>query len=327
MLGQQVQPLGAEAIVEQGLARSDAVCDRTLDTFCALLGNFAGNVALTLGARGGIYIGGGIVPRFGDRFFASQFRERFEAGSFADGELIDSQCDGRVIVDHEEIPEYMPAMTMAFTPADPAEVAGLKDGDSIRFRWRVFAGGSEADNFMVTGRVPTAAPVARTNVRRLREGDAVPAFNLVDENNRRVYGPTLANAGDYLVGFYAPGRSTRVNLRVTPESLLVVGGETGWTTWTASCAANMATLGRITGMPPTRLYCLGISPPARSPRPAALGPRSKPWRATRSGAVAQLRAAWESRCWRSEASRPSSAAIFRARPRLGGCRCAGASVP
>jgi protein SCO1 len=95
--------------------------------------------------------------------------------------------DGRVIIDHEEIPDYMPAMTMAFTPADPAEVAGLSDGDAIRFRWRVFKGGSLADTFMVTGRVaPTVptVPAARASVRRVREGDAVPAFNLVDENNR-----------------------------------------------------------------------------------------------------------------------------------------------
>ncbi len=44
-----------------------------------MLGGFAGNVALTLGARGGVYIGGGIVPRLGERFFASRFRQRFEA--------------------------------------------------------------------------------------------------------------------------------------------------------------------------------------------------------------------------------------------------------
>ncbi|HUG12231.1 MAG TPA: SCO family protein, partial [Opitutaceae bacterium] len=92
--------------------------------------------------------------------------------------------DGRVIIDHEEIPDYMPAMTMAFTPADPAEVAGLRDGDAIRFRWRVSKGGSVADTFMITGRAASVAPVARATVRRVREGDAVPAFNLVDENNR-----------------------------------------------------------------------------------------------------------------------------------------------
>lgn len=72
-------------IVADGAAGSDALSSQTLDLFCALLGGFAGNVALTLGARGGVYIGGGIVPRFADRFFASAFRERFEAkGRFRD---------------------------------------------------------------------------------------------------------------------------------------------------------------------------------------------------------------------------------------------------
>ena len=84
---QGVQPaaLTATQIVDDGEAGSDALCSQTLDLFCALLGGFAGNVALTLGARGGLYIGGGIVPRFAGRFFASAFRERFEAkGRFRD---------------------------------------------------------------------------------------------------------------------------------------------------------------------------------------------------------------------------------------------------
>jgi glucokinase len=79
----QAGPLGtlltAGEIVERGLAGSDEPCARTLDSFCALLGSFAGNVALVLGARGGVYIGGGIVPRLGETFFSSRFRERFEA--------------------------------------------------------------------------------------------------------------------------------------------------------------------------------------------------------------------------------------------------------
>lgn len=68
-----------EAIVQRALAGDDGLAGATVDLFCALLGSFAGNVALTLGARGGVYIGGGIVPRFADRFFASAFRQRFEA--------------------------------------------------------------------------------------------------------------------------------------------------------------------------------------------------------------------------------------------------------
>ena len=47
--------------------------------FCAMLGTVAGNLELTLGARGGIYIAGGIVPKLGDGFAQSQFRARFEA--------------------------------------------------------------------------------------------------------------------------------------------------------------------------------------------------------------------------------------------------------
>ena len=46
--------------------------------FCAMLGTVAGNLALTLGARGGIYIAGGIVPKLGEAFARSQFRARFE---------------------------------------------------------------------------------------------------------------------------------------------------------------------------------------------------------------------------------------------------------
>ena len=52
---------------------------------CALLGSVAGNLALTLGALGGVYIGGGIVPRLGELFEQSPFRARFEAkGRFRD---------------------------------------------------------------------------------------------------------------------------------------------------------------------------------------------------------------------------------------------------
>lgn len=86
VLGRVSPPLLAtEVIVKRGMTRQDADCSRTLDTFCALLGGFAGNVALLLGARRGVYIGGGIVPRLGERFFESEFRTRFEAkGRFND---------------------------------------------------------------------------------------------------------------------------------------------------------------------------------------------------------------------------------------------------
>ncbi|WP_207485976.1 glucokinase [Arenibaculum pallidiluteum] len=72
------EPLAAPEITSRGLASRDEACAEALETFCAMLGTTAGNLALTLGARGGIYIAGGIVPRFLDFFGRSAFRARFE---------------------------------------------------------------------------------------------------------------------------------------------------------------------------------------------------------------------------------------------------------
>lgn len=66
-------------VMEQGLREGPSLASDTLDLFCAFLGSVAGDLALTLGARGGLYLGGGIVPRMKDRFVQSTFRARFEA--------------------------------------------------------------------------------------------------------------------------------------------------------------------------------------------------------------------------------------------------------
>lgn len=71
--------LDAEEIGTLGANRADPLCEQTMDAFCSLLGSIAGNLALTLGARGGIFIGGGIVPKLGGFFAQSGFREHFEA--------------------------------------------------------------------------------------------------------------------------------------------------------------------------------------------------------------------------------------------------------
>ena len=68
----------APEITGRALVGSCAECECTVQTFCAMLGSVAGNVALTLGATGGMYIGGGIVPRLGKLFTQSAFRARFE---------------------------------------------------------------------------------------------------------------------------------------------------------------------------------------------------------------------------------------------------------
>lgn len=68
----------AADISERALANSDAHCAEALNLLCAFLGTVAGNLALTLGAQGGIYLGGGVVPRLGEWFDRSPFRARFD---------------------------------------------------------------------------------------------------------------------------------------------------------------------------------------------------------------------------------------------------------
>ena len=69
----------AAQITDLAIRAEDPLCVETTIMFCAMLGTMAGNLALTLGARGGVYIGGGILPKLGQMFLDSPFRERFEA--------------------------------------------------------------------------------------------------------------------------------------------------------------------------------------------------------------------------------------------------------
>ncbi|NKB76710.1 MAG: glucokinase [Gammaproteobacteria bacterium] len=66
-------------VVAHGINSSDALCHETLDLYCGIFGDVAGNLALTLGASGGIYIGGGVANHMPDFFCQSNtFRNRFE---------------------------------------------------------------------------------------------------------------------------------------------------------------------------------------------------------------------------------------------------------
>jgi glucokinase len=69
----------ASEITQAAITRSCPLSQATLSMFSAMLGTFAGNVALTFGAQGGVYIAGGIAPNIVDYLSRSPFRERFEA--------------------------------------------------------------------------------------------------------------------------------------------------------------------------------------------------------------------------------------------------------
>jgi glucokinase len=77
--GIALEPRSAADITKCALDDDCPVARHALATFCAFLGSFAGNVALTFGARGGVYIAGGISPRIVGFLNQSEFRDRFEA--------------------------------------------------------------------------------------------------------------------------------------------------------------------------------------------------------------------------------------------------------
>jgi glucokinase len=76
--GLDMPQMSAAQITQRALKNECKLADEALGTFCALLGSFAGNVALAFSSRGGVYIAGGISPRIVDFLARSQFRARFE---------------------------------------------------------------------------------------------------------------------------------------------------------------------------------------------------------------------------------------------------------
>lgn len=74
-----VDVAGAAEITAWALQDKDPLAQQSIEMFAGFLGSVTGDLALTLGARGGVYLGGGIVPRWLGWFETSNFRERFEA--------------------------------------------------------------------------------------------------------------------------------------------------------------------------------------------------------------------------------------------------------
>ncbi len=64
-------------VTTEGLV-GDPVAGAALDRFAGILGSVAGDLALSFGARGGVYVSGGIAPRIADKLSKGAFRARFE---------------------------------------------------------------------------------------------------------------------------------------------------------------------------------------------------------------------------------------------------------
>ena len=68
----------AEDITQRAVVGTCQNAMEAVAVFCRLLGTVASNLALTLNARGGVYLAGGILPRILPYFRESDFRKRFE---------------------------------------------------------------------------------------------------------------------------------------------------------------------------------------------------------------------------------------------------------
>ncbi|MBY4677237.1 glucokinase [Marinobacterium arenosum] len=119
LCGYRSQPVRCESPAEistRALAGSEPMAVEALSRFCRILGAVAGDAVLTLGARGGVYLCGGILPKVAEFFLQSGFREAFEA-------------KGRFVEYMAQVPVWLctadnPGLLGAAAALDNAEVAG-----------------------------------------------------------------------------------------------------------------------------------------------------------------------------------------------------------
>ena len=108
------EPLTPAEITRRAGEGSCRHCLEAVNMFCSLLGTVAGNLVLTLGAVGGLYIGGGVVPHFGRLFGASHFRDRFEDK----GRYAEYLAAVPVFVIHTALPAFI-GLAHSFTDSGP----------------------------------------------------------------------------------------------------------------------------------------------------------------------------------------------------------------
>ncbi len=78
LAGLDIAPLDPAEVSKRAVAKSDPLCQKAFEVFLGVYGRFAGDIALAYGARGGIYLGGGIAPRFLKELNNGTFRRCFE---------------------------------------------------------------------------------------------------------------------------------------------------------------------------------------------------------------------------------------------------------
>ncbi len=106
-------------------------------------------------------------------------------------------AEDTVVIEHEEVPGYMPAMTMPFNIRDAAEFGKIHPGSAIGFEFVTTEDASwirgihDIPEASLKLPAPKPAPVSST-VSRVREGDAMPNFHLTDQQGREIDKATFA---------------------------------------------------------------------------------------------------------------------------------------
>lgn len=112
--------------------------------------------------------------------------------------------DERVIIEHEEVPGYMPAMTMPFNVRDEVLFDQLKLGEAIAFELVVKQSSSWIREITATDAASLVLPVKRSSKQgaasiaapsratRLDEGDLMPDFRLLDQRGQEITPQTFA---------------------------------------------------------------------------------------------------------------------------------------
>jgi glucokinase len=72
------EPLAPNEVLTRGIAGGDEIAMEALGLFVAWLGGFVGDAALLFGARGGVYLGGGIAPKMIDALSTGAFLRAFQ---------------------------------------------------------------------------------------------------------------------------------------------------------------------------------------------------------------------------------------------------------
>lgn len=77
LAGKEAQNFTPADVSTKGMADEDSLCREALETFCNMLGSVAGDKALSLGAKGGVFLGGGIIPKIAKFIPQTRFEERY----------------------------------------------------------------------------------------------------------------------------------------------------------------------------------------------------------------------------------------------------------